>query len=90
MAHVHIPGLFASVASGHQTDWPVSVGEAKFIHLRQNEDGVWKITRVVSFDSHPAQLHSVVTELLFTHFPLHTPRNLVIVVISCRLYSRYF
>jgi hypothetical protein len=89
MAHVHIPGLFASVASGHQTDWPVSFGDAKFIHLWQNEDGVWKITRVVSFDSHPAQLHSVVTELLFTHFPLHTPRNLVIVVISCRLYSRY-
>jgi len=26
------------------------VGEAKFIHLWQNEDGAWKITRVISFD----------------------------------------
>ena len=26
------------------------VGEAKFIHLWQNKDGVWKITRVISFD----------------------------------------
>jgi len=26
------------------------VGEAKFIHLWQNQDGVWKITRVISFD----------------------------------------
>jgi len=30
-----------------------SVGEAKFIHLWQNKDGVWKITRVISFDHHP-------------------------------------
>ena len=29
-----------------------SVGEAKFIHLWQNKDGVWKITRVISFDHH--------------------------------------
>jgi hypothetical protein len=28
------------------------VGEAKFIHLWQNQDGVWKITRVISFDHH--------------------------------------
>jgi len=28
------------------------VGEAKFIHLWQNKDGVWKITRVISFDHH--------------------------------------
>ena len=26
------------------------VGEAKFIHLWQNKDGAWKITRVISFD----------------------------------------
>jgi hypothetical protein len=26
------------------------VGEAKFIHLWQNKDGVWKITRVISYD----------------------------------------
>jgi len=30
-----------------------NVGEAKFIHLWQNKDGVWKITRVISFDHHP-------------------------------------
>jgi ketosteroid isomerase-like protein len=30
-----------------------SIGEAKFIHLWQNKDGVWKITRVISFDHHP-------------------------------------
>jgi Domain of unknown function (DUF4440) len=29
------------------------VGEAKFIHLWQNKDGVWKVTRVISFDHHP-------------------------------------
>jgi hypothetical protein len=28
------------------------VGEAKFIHLWQNQDGVWRITRVISFDHH--------------------------------------
>jgi len=29
-----------------------NVGEAKFIHLWQNKDGVWKITRAISFDHH--------------------------------------
>ncbi len=29
-----------------------SVGEAKFIHLWQNKDGAWKVTRVISFDHH--------------------------------------
>lgn len=29
-----------------------AVGEAKFIHLWQNKGGVWKITRVISFDHH--------------------------------------
>lgn len=29
-------------------------GEAKFIHLWQNKDGVWKITRVISYDHGPA------------------------------------
>jgi hypothetical protein len=27
-----------------------SIGEAKFIHLWQNKDGAWKVTRVISFD----------------------------------------
>jgi hypothetical protein len=31
-----------------------NVGEAKFIHLWQNKDGVWKVTRVISFDHHSA------------------------------------
>jgi uncharacterized protein DUF4440 len=26
------------------------VGEAKFVHLWQNKDGTWKITRVISYD----------------------------------------
>ena len=30
-----------------------NVGDAKFIHLWQNKDGVWKVTRVISFDHHP-------------------------------------
>ena len=33
---------------GHEKS--ASVGEAKFIHLWQNKDGVWKVTRVISFD----------------------------------------
>jgi ketosteroid isomerase-like protein len=28
------------------------VGEAKFIHLWENKDGAWKITRVISYDHH--------------------------------------
>jgi len=29
------------------------VGEAKFIHIWRYKDGVWKITRVISYDHHP-------------------------------------
>ena len=29
-------------------------GEAKFVTVWQNKDGVWKITRAISFDHHPA------------------------------------
>lgn len=29
-----------------------SVGEAKFIHLWQEKDGAWRITRVISYDHH--------------------------------------
>lgn len=32
---------------------PTNIGEAKFITLWQNEDGVWKITHAISFDHHP-------------------------------------
>jgi hypothetical protein len=35
---------------GHET--AESVGEAKFVHLWQNKDGVWKVTRVISYDHH--------------------------------------
>jgi ketosteroid isomerase-like protein len=35
---------------GH--DGTERVGEAKFIHLWKNEDGAWKLTRVISFDHH--------------------------------------
>lgn len=32
----------------------IGVGEGKFIHLWQYKDGAWKITRVISYDHHPA------------------------------------
>src|SRR6266576_2059930 len=35
---------------GHEDTEPV--GEAKFIHLWQYEDGAWKITRIISYDHH--------------------------------------
>ena len=37
---------------GHETE--IGVGEGRFIHLWQYKDGAWKITRVVSYDHHPA------------------------------------
>ncbi len=38
----------------HPADPKEPDGEAQFIHLWQNKDGVWKITRVISFDHHAA------------------------------------
>jgi ketosteroid isomerase-like protein len=35
---------------GHEGTEPV--GEAKFIHIWQNQDGAWKLTRIISFDHH--------------------------------------
>ena len=35
---------------GHDDVEPV--GEAKFVHLWENKDGTWRITRVLSFDHH--------------------------------------
>jgi hypothetical protein len=32
----------------------IGVGEGKFVHLWQYKDGAWKITRVISYDHHPA------------------------------------
>ena len=36
---------------GHEE---IGVGEGRFIHLWQYKDGAWKITRVISYDHHPA------------------------------------
>ena len=36
----------------HPGDNPEGGGEAKFVHIWQNKDGVWKVTRVISFDHH--------------------------------------
>ncbi len=33
---------------------PKAVGEAKFVTLWQNQGGVWKITRAISYDHVPA------------------------------------
>jgi hypothetical protein len=35
---------------GHEDTEPV--GEAKFIHIWQDQNGVWKLTRIISFDHH--------------------------------------
>ena len=37
---------------GHEAE--IGVGEGKFIHLWQYKEGAWKITRVISYDHHPA------------------------------------
>ena len=33
-----------------------SVGEAQFVMIWQEKDGVWKITRVISYDHHPMDM----------------------------------
>ncbi len=38
----------------HHPGNDADVGEAKFVMLWRNKDGVWQITRVISFDHHPA------------------------------------
>ena len=39
----------------HHPGEPGNIGEAKFVTLWQLKDGNWKITRVISFDHHPAE-----------------------------------
>lgn len=34
----------------HHPHEPDNVGDAKFIHIWHNENGVWKVTRVISFE----------------------------------------
>jgi hypothetical protein len=34
----------------HHPQDPTNVGDAKFVMLWQNKDGVWKVTRVISYD----------------------------------------
>jgi hypothetical protein len=36
--------------TGHDDTEPL--GEGQFVHLWQNKDGAWKITRVISYDHH--------------------------------------
>jgi hypothetical protein len=38
----------------HHPGDPQNVGEAQFVHLWENQNGVWRITRVISFDHHAA------------------------------------
>jgi hypothetical protein len=41
--------------AGYHPNDSGNVGEAKFIHVWQNKDGVWKITRVISYDHQAAK-----------------------------------
>jgi len=52
-----IPGYGAVEIGVHRFHHPghddtEGVGEAKFVHLWQNTNGEWKVTRVISFDHH--------------------------------------
>ena len=49
----HYGAVEIGVHRFHHPGDPTNIGEAKFITLWQNEDGVWKITRALSFDHHP-------------------------------------
>ena len=54
----HMKGYGALETGTHRFQHPgheeIGVGEGRFIHLWQYKDGAWKITRVVSYDHHPA------------------------------------
>lgn len=39
----------------HHPGDPTNIGEAKFIHIWQDQNGHWKITRVISVDHHAAE-----------------------------------
>lgn len=40
----------------HHPQNPENVGDAKFIMLWQNKDGVWRVTRVISYDHNHGRL----------------------------------
>jgi len=54
----HMKGYGALETGTHRFHHPgheeIGVGEGRIIHLWQYKDGAWKITRVVSYDHHPA------------------------------------
>jgi ketosteroid isomerase-like protein len=55
---VHLMKGYGALQTGvhrfHQPkSGPEAVGEAQFIHLWQNQDGAWRITRVISYDHRP-------------------------------------
>ena len=52
-----LPGFGAIEIGVHRFHHPQAedtepVGEGKFVHVWQNKDGAWKITRVLSYDHH--------------------------------------
>ncbi|MGH9734089.1 MAG: nuclear transport factor 2 family protein [Candidatus Acidiferrales bacterium] len=49
----HYGAVEIGVHRFYHPDDPKNIGEAKFITLWQDEDGVWKITHAISFDHHP-------------------------------------
>ena len=56
---VHLMKNYGALAIGVHRFHPAqppgapAVGEAQFIHLWQNKEGAWKVTRVISYDHRP-------------------------------------
>lgn len=40
----------------HHPNEPDNVGDAKFVHIWHNDNGVWKITRVISYEHNEGRL----------------------------------
>jgi len=38
----------------HHPNEPANIGDAKFVNIWHNDNGVWKVTRVISYDHHSA------------------------------------
>ncbi|HTV56370.1 MAG TPA: DUF4440 domain-containing protein, partial [Terriglobia bacterium] len=54
----HYGAVEIGVHTFHHPGHPENVGEAKFVQLWQNKNGNWQLTRVISFDHHPASAAS--------------------------------